>query len=391
MTVSELRVGRKALARVHAGHLWIYANEIEGNLKTCEPGSIVDALDPKGDLLGRGFVNPQSLIAVRLLARERREIDRGFFIEAIGAAIALRRSVYGEREAVRLVFGESDWLPGLIVDRYGDVLVVQSHALGIDRLMEPILDALEELLHPRAIVLRNDLPVRALEGAEQEKRVARGTLPEVVEVEVDGVRLEVDVLRGQKTGLFLDQADNRARLAPYVRDGRVFDAFCYAGQWGLAAAAQGAREVVFADTSEWALEAAERHVKANFPDLIARFHAVDMTSGFRKIIGQETFDAVIVDPPAFARRKRDVPDAVRAYRTLNSRAIGLVRPGGVLVTSSCSFHIYRETFEDLLRKAGRDSGRRLRILERGGPGRDHPILLGHPETEYLKCLFLRVD
>ncbi|MBZ0252176.1 MAG: class I SAM-dependent rRNA methyltransferase, partial [Candidatus Methylomirabilis sp.] len=335
----ELTISRGALARLQLGHLWVYANEVEGDLKAYEPGSVVDVLAPKGDFFARGYVNPHSLIAVRLLARDKVEIDKDFFAREIGRAADLRRRLYGAREAQRLVFGEGDWLPGLIVDRYGDAIAVQAHTLGIDKQLGPIAEALAELFSPKAIVLRNDLGVRDLEGAPQEKRLLAGDLPGPIEIDVDGVRMEVDLLHGQKTGFFLDQADNRARLGAYVRGGRVLDLFCYSGAWGLAAARLGATEVVFADSSEPALAAAERQTRANFPSLIARFVQADLMHGFKGALGAEPFDVVVVDPPAFARRKKDVPEARTAYRTLNSRALRMVRPGGTLVTCSCSYHI----------------------------------------------------
>ncbi|OGW63604.1 MAG: hypothetical protein A2V83_09600 [Nitrospirae bacterium RBG_16_64_22] len=381
--------------RIKRGHRWIFSNEIADPVKDLPPGSLVDVVDERGALVGRGYVNPQSLITIRLLAQAGREIDAAFFRGLLAAARLYRERICGSRTAGREVFGEADGLPGLIVDRYGPFLVVQSLAAGIEVRLPLILDLLEEIHSPRAIVLRNDAPARGLEGLTAEVRVARGRLDSedgIVETEVDGLAVEIDLLAGQKTGWFLDQSENRRRLAEYAGGRRILDAFCYAGAWGLAALKAGAAEVLAVDSSAPAVSAARRNADRN--EVGDRFRAEE-ASVFDRLRGLDSersrFDLVVLDPPAFIKSGKKVAEGVRGYREINRLGLRLLAPGGILVSSSCSHHLPAEEFLAVLRRAAADTGRTVRLLEFRGQARDHPVLLSMPETSYLKCAFLYVE
>lgn len=393
--VPRVRLKPRESRRIKRGHRWIFSNEIADPVKDLPPGSLVDIVDERGAPLGRGYVNPQSLITIRVLAPAGREIDAAFFRGRIAAARSYRERICGSRTAGREVFGEADGLPGLVVDRYGPFLVVQSLAAGIEVRLPVILDLLEEIYSPRAIVLRNDSPARGLEGLAAEVRVARGRLDSedgIVETEVDGLAVEVDLLGGQKTGWFLDQAENRLRLAEYAKGRRVLDAFCYAGAWGLAALKAGAAEVLAVDSSAPAVSAARRNAERN--QVGGRFRAEE-ASVFDRLRGLDSerarFDLVVLDPPAFIKSGKKVAEGVRGYREINRLGLRLLAPGGILVSSSCSHHLPAEEFLAVLRRAAADTGRTVRLLEFRGQARDHPVLLSMPETTYLKCAFLYVE
>lgn len=393
--VPRVRLKPRESRRIKRGHRWIFSNEIADPVKDLPPGSLVDIVDERGAPLGRGYVNPQSLITIRVLAPAGREIDAAFFRGRIAAARSYRERICGSRTAGREVFGEADGLPGLVVDRYGPFLVVQSLAAGIEVRLPVILDLLDEIYSPRAIVLRNDSPARGLEGLAAEVRVARGRLDSedgIVETEVDGLAVEVDLLGGQKTGWFLDQAENRLRLAEYAKGRRVLDAFCYAGAWGLAALKAGAAEVLAVDSSAPAVSAARRNAERN--QVGGRFRAEE-ASVFDRLRGLDSerarFDLVVLDPPAFIKSGKKVAEGVRGYREINRLGLRLLAPGGILVSSSCSHHLPAEEFLAVLRRAAADTGRTVRLLEFRGQARDHPVLLSMPETTYLKCAFLYVE
>jgi 23S rRNA (cytosine1962-C5)-methyltransferase len=393
--VPRVRLKPRESRRIKRGHRWIFSNEIADPVKDLPPGSLVDIVDERGAPLGRGYVNPQSLITIRVLAPAGREIDAAFFRGRIAAARSYRERICGSRTAGREVFGEADGLPGLVVDRYGPFLVVQSLAAGIEVRLPVILDLLDEIYSPRAIVLRNDSPARGLEGLAAEVRVARGRLDSedgIVETEVDGLAVEVDLLGGQKTGWFLDQAENRLRLAEYAKGRRVLDAFCYAGAWGLAALKAGAAEVLAVDSSAPAVSAARRNAERN--QIGGRFRAEE-ASVFDRLRGLDSerarFDLVVLDPPAFIKSGKKVAEGVRGYREINRLGLRLLAPGGILVSSSCSHHLPAEEFLAVLRRAAADTGRTVRLLEFRGQARDHPVLLSMPETTYLKCAFLYVE
>jgi 23S rRNA (cytosine1962-C5)-methyltransferase len=375
--------------RILQGHRWVFSNEIANSLAEYEPGGWAQVFSSKKVLLGTGYVNPHSLIAVRLVCPPGKEPDRDFFTDLLDRAGRYRARVYPGSACHRLVYGESDGLPGLVVDRYGDILVYQITTLGMARL-EPLLqELLVEHFKPNALVYRNDTPVRTLEDLELVKGIAYGELPEETWAPLHGVEFQVDPLEGQKTGLYLDQRDNRQALGPWVTGKRVLDLFCYDGAWALAAAAGGAREVMGVDRSPSAILRAQANARHNGLDAVCRFHQADVVTTLKDLV-KGSFDVVIVDPPAFAKNKRALADAQKGYIDLNRRALLALAPGGLLVSCSCSYHLSEELFRGVLLRAAQASGRLLRIVEARGQALDHPALLAMPETRYLKCYFLEV-
>lgn len=390
--MTKIVVRSAGAARLRRGHPWVFSNEVRGRVADLEPGGIVEVEDGHGVFLGTAYVNPRSLILGRMLTAVREPIDRAFFRSRILRALALRERLFPGCDAYRLVFGEGDGLPGLVVDRYGDVLAVQAATCGIDRRLDEIADVLEETLRPRAIVERSDLPVRALEGLEPRRGVIRGSLAGPVVIEEGGVRFEVDLLAGQKTGFYFDHRDNRAALARLAPGGEVLDVFCYLGAWGLLAARAGAKGVTFVDGSPEALARAQQNAEANGLEARCAFHRADafeVLAAFER--AGRRFDVVVLDPPAFVKSRKRLEEGVRGYRDLNARAARLVREGGILATSSCSYHLAWDRFEGMLADAVGRSRRRATVLHRGGQGPDHPVPLLLPEAAYLKCLIVRLE
>lgn len=375
--------------RILRGHPWIFSNELDRSSAEFTPGEIVDVLDNAGRFLGRGTINPHSLIAVRLLTRIQEEIDIGFFRRRIAAARVLR-TMLGFGDSFRAVFSEGDNLPGLIVDKYADTLVVQSSTAGIDRMLNEILAALKDEYAPEAIVLRNDTPSREIEGLVRETRVVHGSISGPVTFEESGIKYRIDVLEGQKTGFFFDQRENRRTLNEYVEEKRVLDCFCYVGAWALSAAHFGAREVIGLDSSAQAIALAEENAALN--SLSAQFKKTDVFDELRILEKhRERFGCVILDPPAFVKSRAKVREALKGYKEINLRAMKLIEPGGALVTCSCSHHIDQELFREMLIDATYSAGRQARLLEMRSQARDHPALLAARETQYLKCAILTVD
>jgi 23S rRNA (cytosine1962-C5)-methyltransferase len=376
-SMKTIKLKQKEDRRILRGHPWVFSNELEQMSVTCEPGEIVDVHDFSGRFVGRGYINPHSLIAVRILTRKQEDIDGKFLKRKIAAAHALRRDL-GFGESYRAVFSEGDGLPGLIVDKYADTLAVQSSTAGIDRLLQPVITALIEEYSPTAIVLRNDVGSRELEGLSQEKRVIVGSLEGPVTIEESGITYVVDVLEGQKTGFFFDQRENRLALKNYVRGRRTLDCFCYVGAWSLAAAKFGASEVIGLDSSENAVALAKENAALN--SLSAQFKTADVFDELRLLERRrERFGCIVLDPPAFVKSRSKVREALKGYKDINLRAMKLLEPGGALVTCSCSHHIDQELFREMLIDAAYSAGR------------DHPVLLAAKETQYLKCAILKVD
>ncbi|MDO3379237.1 class I SAM-dependent rRNA methyltransferase [Geoalkalibacter halelectricus] len=384
-----LAAGRER--RLLSGHPWVFSNEIQRVEGAPEPGDSVAVHSARGAFLGCGHYNPRSLISVRLLSSKPQDIDLPEFFQArIAQALAYRRATYGELDGVRLVYGESDFLPGLVVDRYGPVLSLQFLSLGMDRRRDLIVAALQKLLEPRAVVARNDVGVRELEGLPQQVEVLAGEVPEQVMVSENGLRFAVDILGGQKTGHFLDQKENHQALRDRVGDGRVLDLFCYSGAWAVHAAHYGAREVLGVDISAAALALARGNAERNGLAERCRFTQGDVFEVLRDLAAQgERFDTIVLDPPAFVKSKKRLAEAVRGYLTINRRAMELLAPGGFLFTCSCSYHMERELFLDTLRQAAAKANRTLRLVEVRGQALDHPVLLACPETDYLKCVILQ--
>jgi len=374
--------------RIVSGHLWVYLGnvaEVEGEPS---PGDIVDVCAANGEWLGRGYYNPHSQIVIRLLSRSDEPIDDAFFAERIRRAREWRARFMPGATSYRLVYSEGDRLPGLIVDKYEDVLVVQFLTLGMDVRREQIVRVLAELERPRAIYERSDVPSRKYEGLEPRTGLLWGELPpQPMVIRENGLAFEVDVATGQKTGYFLDQKENRQALAPLVDGARVLDVFCHNGPFSIHALHYGARAVLGVDSSAQALETARRNAARNgFADAV-RFVEANAFDFLRELERSgERFDVVILDPPAFAKSKAHFAAARRGYKEINLRGIKLLRPGGFLVTCSCSHHMPADAFYDLVLEAASDARRPLRLVEWRGQAKDHPVLAGVPETSYLKCL-----
>lgn len=376
--------------RLRIGHLWIFSNEIAEIRGLASDGEIIDVRDSRGGLVGRGYINRHSLISARVLTYRDEAIEKEFFLKRINEALERRKRLFPGLNSLRLVHSEGDFLPGLIVDKYENALSIQTLTLGMERWKETICDILEELLEPRIIVERNDTAIRKLEGLEEQKGAIRGGGDTRVVIEENGNRFLVDLLEGQKTGFFLDQRENRERLREYVKGKRVLDCFCYSGGWSMYAAQGGAREVIGVDASQGAVDLAAENARINGYE-VCKFIKADVFDLLRGMDKKgERFDVIVLDPPAFVKSKKEIADAVRGYKEINMTAMKLLNDNGTIVTSSCSHHIDRELFTDILVKAARDSGKIARLLEFRSQGRDHPVLMPMKETEYLKCAFVEV-
>jgi 23S rRNA (cytosine1962-C5)-methyltransferase len=382
---------RKGVERLDAGHVWIYASDLAGVGTTVNGGDVVRLVDERGWFVGKAFYGAQSQIALRLLTREDEPVDEDFFRQRLSRAVALREAFAPDperRRAARVVHGEADLLPGLIVDRYADCLSVQTLIEATDGRRELFAKLLQDLLHPRAIVERNDAKVRAHEGLPMRKGMLAGSPPGPVEFLEGEVTLVADPLEGQKTGAFLDQAENRVEAGRYAH-GRALDCFTYGGAFALQLARR-AQTVKAVDISELAAahgrEAATRTGAKNVEFVVA--NAFDLLR--QEAEAAERYDTVVLDPPAFTKGRTSIDAAVRGYKEINLRAFQMLSPGGVLVTCSCSFHVDDALFEKTVLSAAADAKRTVQVVERRGASRDHPSLLGVPETRYLKCLILRV-
>ncbi|HTW54705.1 MAG TPA: class I SAM-dependent rRNA methyltransferase [Stellaceae bacterium] len=380
--------------RAESGHPWVYSNEVQMDAaaKALAPGGLVTLKRADGRPLGVAMFNPHTLLAARLLDRDAaRPIGRRFLLRRLERALKLREQLYRE-PYYRLVHAEADGLPGLVIDRFGKVLVVQANAAGMDRLQPVIIEALGALLAPEAIVLRNDSPARALEGLESEVRVALGTVAGPVPVEENGVTFAADLLGGQKTGWFFDQRDNRGFVAGLSRGARVIDLYCYSGGFAVAAACAGAVSVTGIDRSEGALALAADAARRNGAGDICDFRRAEIFAEAASLAATgERFDVVIADPPAFARSRRDVPAALRGYRKLARLAAGVAAPGGIVFLASCSHNVPAADFVEAARRGLADAGRTGRMLREAGAGPDHPVHMALPESAYLKSLTLALD
>ena len=383
----EVRVNRKAADRVASGHPWIFVSDV---LDTggAAAGDAVKVLDPGGHAIGTAHFSASSQIALRLLSHRIEEIGREFLTERLAAAERHRRRVVAGTDAYRVVHGEGDLLPALVVDRYADCLVLQTLNQGMDRARDWIVASLVELFSPRGIVARNDAPVRAKEALPLESGVVYGEVPDSVEVTMNGLRLQADLLHGQKTGIFLDQRENYMAAARYAR-GKALDCFTSTGGFALHLASR-CESVEAVDSSAPALTAAARNGALNGISNI-EFREADVFDLLAACSSaRRQFGTVILDPPAFAKSRRSLDGAARGYKEINLRALRLLGPGGILVTCSCSHHLSEAALLELVAEASLDAGRQLRVLERRTQSRDHPILLTVPETLYLKCLILEV-
>ena len=385
MTHLPVIVSKRGESRVRSGHPWIFKSDV-ARAAGVAPGSVVRVLGPTGRPLGFAFFSAQSEITLRMIERGD-TLSPTFVRDRLLAARAWREAIAPGVEALRLVHGEGDGLPSLIVDRYGEYLVVQTLSQATDARKAEIVAGLVEIFRPRGILERNDPRVRAHEGLASQVGVLHGEVPETVTVSENGVRLEADLWRGQKTGLFLDQRENHAMAREYA-GGRVLDGFTYNGGFGLAVAAK-ADEVLAVDVSTEAVARVQRNATLNGVTNVTAREA-NVFDLLHDLDGRgERFDTVILDPPAFAKSKSAVEKARRGYKEINLRALKLLRPGGCLVTCSCSYHVHEGDLEEILADAAADAGATVSVVEKRRQARDHPILLGVPETYYLKCFVLR--
>ncbi len=384
--MKQVRVSRRAGNRVAAGHPWIFSSDIAERGEAAA-GEAVHVADLKGRLLGTAHYSSTSQITLRLLDRRTIEINRGFYLERIRKAQALRESL-GISGAYRLVHAEGDQLPGLMIDRYGDCFAVQFLSQGMDAAREEIVSCLEELFAPRAIVARNDAASRKHEQLPLDKKLLRGELPGELTVRMNDLDWQVDLLEGQKTGIFLDQRENYVAAARFGF-GQALDCFTCCGGFALHLS-KSCEKVEAVDSSEKALTAARRNADANGIGNVSFRDAdvFDLLGGYG--VARRQFDTIVLDPPAFAKSRQAVDGAVRGYRDLNLRALRLLGPGGVLVTCSCSHHISEGMLLGAVAEAALEAGRTMRVLDRRTQSPDHPILLTVPETHYLKCLILQV-
>jgi 23S rRNA (cytosine1962-C5)-methyltransferase len=377
--------------RILQGHSWVFSNEIASVQGNPTAGSVVEIRRHDGRTLGVGFYHPHSLIAVRILDLQLQPIDRTFFEDRIRTALRRRERIFPDDTTYRIVHGESDGLPGLIIDRFGANVVVQAVSAGMDLRLGIIADVLDDLLRPAAIVARNDSSLRALEGLPESTGVLRGTLANEVEVLEHGLRYVVDLLRGQKTGLFLDQKMNRHRIRRYANGRTVLDCFCNDGGFSLNAAAGGADDVEGVDISGEAVARATRNATRNGLANV-RFTAADVFDDLRNRAQQsKRYGMIFLDPPSFTKSRKTVATALKGYRTINTLAMDLLDRDGVLVSASCSHHIDRDAFLEMLQESAVKAGRTVQVAELCGASPDHPSLPAMPETSYLKLAVLIVS
>ncbi|BFM09131.1 class I SAM-dependent rRNA methyltransferase [Halioxenophilus aromaticivorans] len=393
MSLPPLQLLAKSDRRLKQGHLWIYSNEVDTQktpLRDLAPGDQVEVQDSTGKSLGVATVNPQGLICARVVSREvRYPLNKSLLAHRFKQALALREAVY-DQPYYRLVYGDSDLLPGLVVDRFGDYLVAQMATAGMDRLQDDIAEALQQVLAPKGILFKNDHSARSLEGLE-EQVTSRGDVPEQIEIVENNTRFWVPVHTGQKTGWFYDHRESRAYLQRLVKGKRVLDVFSYIGGWGVQALVAGAGEAMCVDASSQALDWVQANAELN--GVADRISALEGKAqpGLKALLeAGEKFDVVVMDPPAFIKRKKDQKSGEAAYYHLNELAMRLLDKNGILVSGSCSMHLPRARLTELLRSSSRHLDRQLQIFHQGGQGADHPVHPAIPETEYLKAQFARV-
>ena len=386
--MNEVRVNRKGADRIASGHPWVFSSDLTDR-DGAQPGEAVKVADPRGRPLGTAHYSSTSQIAVRMLSTQVEAIGRDFYLRRLRAAEQHRCAVVRHSDAYRVVHGEADLLPALVVDRYADCLVIQTLSQGMDAAKAEIVSCLEEIFQPRGIVARNDVAVRAKEQLPLESAVVCGEVPEFAAIHMNGLALRADLQRGQKTGIYLDQRENYVAAARYARGGRALDAFASTGGFALHLAAK-CEKVEAIDSSGPALATARANAEANGIANI-EFREADVFDFLASFAAaRRQFSLVVLDPPAFAKSRRDVEAAISGYKEINLRALQLLPPDGILVTCSCSHHVSEAALLELVAQASLDAGRTLRILERRTQAQDHPILLTVPETLYLKCVILEV-
>ena len=392
--MQQLRLNAGADKRLRGGHVWIYSNEVntkETPLKQFEPGEQVVVESAGGKALGLAYINPNTLICGRLFSRTvKTPLDRSLIVHRLNIALSLRESCF-DKPCYRLVFGDSDGLSGLVIDRFFDIFVVQISTAGMELLKEDIVAAIEKVFKPQGILFRNDGKMRQTEGLESYSEVAFGEVPELVPFEENGVPFVAPVHKGQKTGWFYDHRLNRARMQQHVQGKRVLDLFSYIGGWGVQALAAGADHVTCLDASEFALDVADENARLN--DASDRFQTLhgDAFNGCKMLLEEdEKFDVVILDPPGFIQKRKDIRNGEQAYKRMNQLAMRLVAKNGILISASCSMHLQRERLVDIIRSESRALDRQAQIFDQGHQGGDHPVHPAIPETDYLKSYFVRM-
>ena len=395
MSLPEIYLKKNEDKRLRKGHLWVFSNEVDTQRSPLEQfaaGDLAQLKSDDGKILGTVYVNPQALICARLLSRKPNlKCGSNFFKERLTTALILREKLFTQ-PYYRLVFGESDGLPGLVIDRFGSVFSVQITTAGIEQRKESLIAALVELFEPTAIILKNDNSQRQLEGLSLESEVAYGQLPDSVIIEENAAQFKIDILNGQKTGWFYDHRSSRAMVANIAKDQRVLDLFSYTGAWGIPAAMAGATEVTCVDASESALTLAKENATLNQVDGKMHFVRSDVFEFLKQArLDNQLYDIIILDPPALVKRKKDFKQGYEAYRRLNHLALQVLSKNGILVSASCSYHLSRENLHEILRSSGKHIDRHLVFFASGGQGPDHPIDPAAPETEYLKTFFCSVS
>ncbi len=391
--MSPLILKPQADRRLKLGHLWIYSNEIDTErspLKSFAPGEQVLLTASSGKPLGIALMNPNGLICARLISRDTKyPLNKSLLVHRINQALSLRELAFAE-PYYRLIYGDSDWLPGLVVDRFGDYLVVQIASAGMEAVKDQIVEALVQCLRPQGVLLSNEHSARSLESLPEYTEVAYGEVPEKVELIENNTRFLAPVAGGQKTGWFYDHRINRAQLQQYAKNKRVLDVFSYIGGWGVAAANAGANEVICVDASASALEGVMHNAQLNGLRNVKTLHgkAIDVLK--QLIANDERFDIVVLDPPAFIKKRKDQKAGEAAYRHINELGMRLLGRDGLLISASCSMHLQRDTLTDIVRASGRHLDRQVQIIGQGGQGPDHPVHPAIPETDYLKAIFARV-
>jgi 23S rRNA (cytosine1962-C5)-methyltransferase len=387
--VLKLKKGHEK--RVRAGHLWVYSNEIEANDSSLPIGSLVDVINSKSEFVGTGFYNPNALVVVRILTKTKEPIDREFFSRRLKRAREIRETFFSNRTAYRLVHSESDYLPGLVIDKYNDSYSIQLNSAGMENYLDIIINLLVKEFGAKNIVLRNDTTARELEGLPRFTKILYGD--NVEEVIFDGkLKMKVNLLEGQKTGIYLDQTENRHLLIPISKDAEVLDVFCNEGGFSLSALLGGAKKVTSIDISQESLDRFKENIEINGFDLnkveMIKKDAFDIL----KKISQEgrKFDVINLDPPSFTKSKKNVPQAKKGYYVINHHAFSMIKEGGYILTSSCSHHLTEAVFQSVVLTAALKTGRRYTILKTGGAPIDHPIHPRMPETSYLKFMLLKV-
>lgn len=379
----------KPRSRLFHGHEWVYASDVQHIAGSAEPGDVVSLKDVKGKPLGSAIYNPKSQIVARRFSYRKQDLDKEFFLRRIERALNYRKALPLDQQLCRLVWSESDGLPGLIVDRYGDHLVIQALTCAMALRQDLIVAALVELLQPRSIIARNDSPVRKAEGLELEKSAVHGTAPAPFEFQTNGMVFQIDLLEGQKTGMYLDQLDNYSLVARHAKGRRVLDCFTNQGGFAQAAALAGAREVIAVDVSEGAVDMALKNARSAGLAIGAR---VDNVFDYLKLAEKqgEQYDLIVLDPPSFTKSKQSLTDAMRGYKEIHLRAMKMLQPGGILATFSCSHHVGAGEFRMMINSAAVDTRRTLRYLDTYTQRADHPVITGIPETEYLRGYALEV-